>query len=322
MELISIARNPVPSGAVVGMFKGYDGEALRFARWDATVSPRRGTICCFTGRTEYIEKYFETISDLRRRGFCVAIFDWRGQGGSYRPIDDPYKGHIKDFSEYDRDLICFMKEVVLPDCPPPFGALAHSMGGNMVLRNITRPGSWFDRAVLLAPMIELHPALLGFAPILVRSYAQFACYAGFGQSYVHGGTPEGGAIGDFETNILTSDRERHQRNYMLEQAVGPLFLGSPTVAWLKAAMESMTIINHPDFIGKVNVPTLLFAAGQDVIVPSRAVEDYAARLKSGSGILLSEAKHEILQENDSIRSRFWAAFDAYFGIVPAETRVA
>ena len=28
-----------------------------------------------------------------------------------------------------------MKDIVLPDCPPPFIALAHSMGGNVLLRN-------------------------------------------------------------------------------------------------------------------------------------------------------------------------------------------
>ena len=61
MELVALPRNPVPSGATVGFFKGYDGTELRFARWDATRSPRRGTVCLFGGRTEFIEKYFEVI---------------------------------------------------------------------------------------------------------------------------------------------------------------------------------------------------------------------------------------------------------------------
>jgi lysophospholipase len=314
MHLVSIARNPAPSGATVGMFKGYDGELLRFARWNATVGPRRGTICIFTGRSEYIEKYFETVADLRRRGFAVAIFDWRGQGGSFRPIHDPRKGHIDDFSEFDRDITCFMREIVLPDCPPPYGAMAQSMGGHVLLRNLTKPGSWFDRAVLLAPMVELHPDMLHYPPNVVRLYAWLGKQLGFARSYVRGSGPEQSRIGPFETNILTSDRERHQRNYMLEQAAPQLLLGGPTIGWLDAAMRSIAMINHPDYFGKIKVPTLIFAAGMDVIVPSRAVEDYAARLKSGTGILLPSAKHEILQENDTIRTRFWAVFDAYFGL--------
>ena len=68
--LVALARNPVPSGAVVGMFEGYDGRPMRFARWEPTRTPHRGTVCCFTGRSEFIERYFETIADLRRRGFA------------------------------------------------------------------------------------------------------------------------------------------------------------------------------------------------------------------------------------------------------------
>ena len=88
MELFALARNPVPSGAVVGTFAGYDGKPLRFARFAATRGPRRGTVCLFTGFTEFIEKYFEMIADLRRRGFAVAAMDWRGQGGSWRAVTD------------------------------------------------------------------------------------------------------------------------------------------------------------------------------------------------------------------------------------------
>ena len=60
-----------------------DGVNLRFARW--TPPPgRKGTVVVLQGRTESIEKYFETVRDLRARGFAVATFDWRGQGLSDR----------------------------------------------------------------------------------------------------------------------------------------------------------------------------------------------------------------------------------------------
>ena len=107
-------------------------------------------MCVFGGRGEYIEKYFEVIADLRRRGYAVATLDWRGQGGSIRSLKNPRKGHINDFAEFDRDLVRFMRDVVLPDCPPPYVALAHSMGGAILLRNAIEPGSWFSRMVLVA----------------------------------------------------------------------------------------------------------------------------------------------------------------------------
>ena len=65
------------------------------------------------------------------------------------------------FSQYQIDLETFISEVVLPDCPPPVFALAHSMGATILLRAAFAGHRWFDRMVLLAPMI----ALPGHAPV-------------------------------------------------------------------------------------------------------------------------------------------------------------
>jgi len=84
MNLVSIPANPVPDAVVSGTIKTPDGVSLRFARWEPPPG-RKGTVCLFQGRSEFIEKYFETVRDLRARGFAVATLDWRGQGLSERP---------------------------------------------------------------------------------------------------------------------------------------------------------------------------------------------------------------------------------------------
>ena len=118
MQLIYIPANPAPEGATVGTVKTADGVVLRFARFDPPPG-RKGTLCVFPGRAEFIEKYFEVVRDARARGFAVAILDWRGQGLSDRALPNARKGHVYDFSEYDRDLEAFVKNIVLPDCPAP-----------------------------------------------------------------------------------------------------------------------------------------------------------------------------------------------------------
>ena len=133
MTLVSIPSNPVPEDVVSGTIKTPDGAELRFARW-APPAGRKGTVCVFTGRSEQIEKYFETVRDLRDRGFAVAMIDWRGQGHSSRRLRDPRKGYVRDFSDFEVDVETFVQQVVLPDCPPPYFALAHSMGGAVMLR--------------------------------------------------------------------------------------------------------------------------------------------------------------------------------------------
>src|SRR4051812_29253565 len=154
MTLISIPANPVPEDVVSGTLTTPDGVSLRYARW-APPPGRKGTICLFQGRAEFIEKYFETIRDLRARGFAVATLDWRGQGMSQRLLGNPRKGYVRDFSDYELDLDAFINDVVLPDCPPPVFALAHSMGATVLLRAAYKGHRWFDRSVLLAPLISL-----------------------------------------------------------------------------------------------------------------------------------------------------------------------
>ena len=314
MQLVSLARNPVPSGAHVGKLKGHDRVALRYARWAATRGPRRGTVCLFGGRGEFIEKYFEVIADLRRRGFAVVTMDWRGQGGSERLLANPRKGHVRDFSDYDNDLLRFMKDIVLPDCPPPFVALAHSMGGAILLRNAATPGSWFDRMVISAPMIAFHPGKVGYPHPVARAYSELACLAGMSTAFIRGGSDEPEGMDKFEGNPLTSDHERWSRTWSILKVAPELGIGSPTVSWLRAAYRSCATLQSPSFPPRVQVPVLLFAAGNDSIVSPEAIEDFGVGLKVGTQILLPGARHEIMQENDAVRQRFWAAFDSYLGI--------
>jgi lysophospholipase len=314
MELVALAKNPVPSGAKTGSFQGHDKLKLRYARWDATRGPRRGTVCLFQGRSECIEKYFEVVADLRRRGFVVATMDWRGQGGSDRLLANPFKGHVRSFAEYDQDLAHFMKEIVLPDCPPPFTAMAHSMGGHILLRNATLPGSWFQRMVLSAPMIDISPHELGAPRGVARFYSEVVTGLGLGSMYVRGGDDRPLELEPFEGNTLTSDRERYHRNRMIIEHAPALGIGSPTVAWLRAALRSISRLTAPDYPLRVEVPLLLFAAGMDRIVSTSAIEEFALRLKVGTHVLIPQARHEILQETDELRKHFWAAFDAYMGV--------
>ncbi len=318
MQLVSIARNPVPTGAITGQLVAADGIRLRTARWPATRGPRRGTVVIAPGRGEFIEKYFEVVAELRRRGFAVAVMDWRGQGGSDRLLDHPRKGHIGDFSEYDLDLRQFMKEIVLPDCPPPYTGLGHSMGGAILMRNAIRAGSWFDRIVVTAPMIAFSSDKMGYPASLVRLYAE-AAGLGFARSFIPGGHEIMPDQMRFEDNQLTSDRERWQRMTGVLEVAPDLAIGSPTVGWLRAALRAMAELQEPDCPKRVQVPLLVFAAGADKIVDSRAAEDFAVQLKVGGLVRLPGSQHEILHENDPLRMRFWAAFDAYMGV---ESRAA
>lgn len=307
--LISTARNPIPGGAQAGHFMASDGTYLRFALWGPTGLNKLGTVCILMGRAEFIEKYFEVVSDLRRRGFAVAIMDHRGQGGSTRPLANPRKGHVDDFAQYDADLEQFMAEIVLPDCPAPYYALAHSMGGNILLRATRSRMCWFDRIILTAPLIALNDDHTSI-PMPAR-IAEILTLCGLGTLFVPGGAGEAQDLERFEGNVLTSDPQRYARTQEVLRAAPELGLGPPTIGWYHAACQSMALLNSPEFPTSVKVPALIVASGNDALVPLRKVEEFAARLRLGAHVLIPGARHEILQERNALREQFWAAFDAY-----------
>ena len=84
LELFATAETSAPNGGVVGSVASSGGVIIRFAPWRQTTRRCRGTVCVVQGRSEFIEKYYEVITNLRQRGFAVLAFDWRGQGGSDR----------------------------------------------------------------------------------------------------------------------------------------------------------------------------------------------------------------------------------------------
>jgi len=287
MDLVDIPENPVPSGVVSGMIEASDGVQVRYARWRPTARKSAGTVCVFTGRSEFIEKYFEVVSDLRRRGFTVAVLDWRGQGGSERALRNRRKGHVDAFEQFDRDLSAFMEQVVVPDCPPPFFALGHSMGGNILLRNAVRAPSWFDRQVLSAPMLQL--ARPGRRGPMVFGIAEALCLMGFADAFVPGGGATAAGTAPFPRNTLTSDAVRYRRSNRIVEVAPALGLGAPTISWLRAAADAMAEVMDPDFPPRVHVPTLMVAAGGDQVVSSRAIETLAFRMKTGSHIVIPGA---------------------------------
>jgi lysophospholipase len=309
MDLFNLPSNPVPDGAICDQITTSDGLRLRYARWPAPAADCRGTVCIFHGRAEFIEKYFETIVELRQRGFAVVTLDWRGQGGSDRLLADRRKGHVRRFSEYDIDLECLLKQVVFPDCPAPYYALAHSTGANVLLNAAPRLRSRFDRVVVVAPMIRLSGLPLPHR--LAGRLSRLFCLLGMGAFYLPGGDREPYSDRPFEDNWLTGDRRRYQRLQDICAAAPQLPIGAPTIGWFSAACRAMDRLLTYEYTMRAGAPVLMMVGARDRIVSRRAIEELSGRVKTAAHIVLPRARHEILFERDDVRELFWAAFDAY-----------
>lgn len=308
-SLVNIASNPLPEGARVGYFKTADNVQLRFAFWPKSAGKQRGTICLVQGRTEFIEKYFETIADFRKRGFAVATFDWRGQGGSDRLIGNPRLGHVDKFEDYWTDLKSFHGHILLPECPPPYYLVGHSMGGLVSLFAAAKDRLMFDRVFLSAPMVALDRQPLSMAG-MARA-AEALSFIGLGRMPVSRKADRPASETSFLDNPLTGDMLRYLRMVDVVKARPDLEIGAPTVRWVAAAMAAMAAAGSDSFPGRIKIPLLMLAAARDTVVSTNATEQLGLQLRTGRHLVIAGARHELFMETDTIRGQVFAAFDAF-----------
>lgn len=287
---------------------GTPGARLRAARF--VVENPRAVCVLLSGQTEFIEKYFEVIDDLMRRGFSVVTMDWRGQGGSERLATNPRKAHIDDFAQYDEDLDALMREVVLPmsGVKRPI-ALAHSMGGHILLRRLHDHADEFGAVALCAPMIGIQPR--GVPWWVVAALARLLNLSAPSKDFVWGMAKRDQLKLPFAAQIVTSDRARYQRTHDRLAAHPDLRVNGPTWGWLAAALNAIMILQGPGYAEAITTPTLLLAASKDHVCDSDALYAFAARLPQATCLTIDGAEHEILMERDIYRDQLWRAFDAF-----------
>jgi lysophospholipase len=292
-----------------------DKRHLRAGVWELAPDVRKRAICVvLNGHTEFIEKYEEVAGELKTRGFQVVSLDWRGQGASERRSYGNRAGHIGSFDEYDADLAALLLQAVEPiqrslPAPVPVIALAHSMGAHILLRFLHEHKRRFAAAVLLAPMLEVHTGK--YSPAQTQLITMLFNLRKPSTRMVFGIEERDPLDLKFEDNAVTSDRARFERTQTLIKAQPFLRIFGPTFGWLGAALSSMRRMKRPSFAQEIATPLLVVAAGKDRVVHVQPIRDFVKHLAEARYVEIEDSEHEILMENDSIRTRFWTAFDAF-----------
>ena len=292
---------PIPAGGVAEWYVGAGGVRLRAALFPAVGAPR-GTVVVSPGRTEPIEKYFETAETLTARGFAVLVHDWRGQGLSHRLLPDRLLGHARGSTDFLADFSTLLKAFETR-LPRPWIALGHSMGGCLTLLALAAGAPGFSAAILSAPMLGVST---GAVPVgVARVIAVVLTAIGLGGSPV----VRSPADQSFETNILTHDRARWER-YEAQIAAWPdLALGDPTWGWLDFALSAARTLQAGPGVPRIDIPVTVVIAGDERLVDNADARRVAGRLKDGRLVEIPGAYHELLQETDDVRAAFWGEFD-------------
>ena len=303
--LYATADNPVPENHFAGFLEARGGVKIRYAVFRSKEREAKGTVVLLQGRSECIEKYYETINDLTARGLWVATFDWRGQGGSDRLIAGNRAGHVARFSDYEADLSLFLEKIVLPDARLPFFIVAHSTGALVALSQAPDLENRIERMVLAAPFIALDGQSMSQRKITI--IARLASWFGLGKRTFRKGDP---AL-DFPHNVVTSDARRFARNTAIYGEHPELSVSWPTARWLNQALATMAKVTHQDHLTRIRIPTLLLCPTADTLVPRKAVGDLARIFRAARLIEIDGARHELFQEADRFRAQALAAIEAF-----------
>lgn len=283
-----------PDGGSAHWLRTSDGLRLRAALWPGGT---RGTVLIFPGRTEFIEKYGRSASDLAERGFTSACIDWRGQGLADRLAPDPSLGHVDRFESYRQDVAALRDWLLAQGAPLPWFLLGHSMGGAIGLAAL-HDGLPVAGAAFTGPMwgIRITPVLRPLARLL-------ACASwplGFARTYTPGSGRENYALANgFEGNMLTSDRGMY--DYMVRQmrTHPEMTIGGLSFGWLSAALcEVRRLARLP----APPCPVLVWLGADEQIVDKAAVTRMVARWPRARLEELPGARHEILMETAAIRA--------------------
>jgi lysophospholipase len=287
-------------------FQICNGVKIRFALW-APPKATRGRVLLLQGRAEFLEKYLETVNDLLARGFEVMSLDWRGQGGSARILEDPFKGHILEFNQYLMDVQALCSNWLSSSGAPCY-LLAHSMGAHIGLRLLANHPSWFKAAFFCSPMWDLITE--PYTRWQARWLAKIACLARMAESYGPDQDAYRFSALEFNGNVLSSDPMRFERNQKILRSQPELEIGGVTFGWLNASFESIQRTHSRGYAEKVQTPMTVCVAEQDQVVDNWATRQLTARLANAKLRQLAGGRHELLQEQAPIREKLWLLFDS------------
>ena len=283
-----------------------DNIKLRLTLWHG-LDASRGTVFLFPGRGEYAEKYTVLADWLNARNYTALCIDWRGQGLSDRLLDDPQKGYIGSYADYQTDLDAMLEAADEMRLPKPWFILGHSMGACIALRRLTRTHP-FTASAFGAPMWQMA------APFWKRCLAPVAARLVQGTTFAQGYMPNQGPhpyalTHPFIDNELTSSASAWADMLQAWAHCPQLTIAGATIQWVAAGeIETRALQKLPS----PDLPCYVGIGGNERIINPRAIHARMARWPKGRLEVIPGGEHELMFERSVIRARFLAGVGGLF----------
>jgi len=284
----------------------YNLQALRFHPYSNDASKKipyklikRGhqdLLVILPGKGEPLERYAETLFDLKELARDILIVQFRGQGYSSRSLSDPEKTHIRKFNYVVDDLNSLFEYLDIKNKYRRISLAAHSMGAHHGIRyQLAYP--LFDQLLLNAPLI----GLLDEEETDKNYYLTLMLIGvGMANSYVPG--KGGWRDWSFEENDVSQSMIRYRNFRRIDLDNPTVRLGSVTVRWAYEAIKSEKLLF--DESPRLLAPITIFQAGKELIVSNQKQQMLCDQLPNCELIRVEDSMHNFLQEKDEYRNQY------------------
>ena len=294
-----------PDNWAWGYVRVGDDLVQRYGVSAPAVGPR-ATVLILTGYGEPAEAWFETIQRLNSDGYTVWVLERQGQGGSERATPWRDLGHVDSFDPDAAAVRAMVKVVIRPNGETPLVVLGHSEGALVALRAV-QTGLAVDGLILSSPALELAH--------LPRSLEETARMTDWARRLKLGWLKAPGEPGwrregpDDHAAGQTSDRQRGAVRKAWMLANPDLRMGSPSLGWLAAFLETSRRVQGDT--GRVRAPVLMLTAGQDGVVGSAPQTRVCKAMADCHEIRLPAGRHALHLEADAVRDPWLAQVEGF-----------
>ncbi|WP_413287954.1 alpha/beta fold hydrolase [Bdellovibrio sp. HCB337] len=293
-----------------GRYESISGQrGLSLASFTLEGTGDKGDVLLIPGQGEFIPKYYELAYDLVQRGYSmIYILDHRGQGASERLLpQSPEKGSVESFSDYAKDLGNYIQSIRSKRQGQKLFLVAHSMGAGVSA--LTLREGMVDAVVFSAPMLGVRAPVVYDTRYLMPLLLTLCKTEKMCNNFAPG-KEEFNLYLDFDKNVLTHSKARWSLHQSMLQENPSIGIQGPTNRWVLQATKAVKRIAK--IAPPKDIPMLLFQAGEDEVVLPKQQTQYCAKAKSCQLIKVPGARHEILQETDSLRTKVIDRIDRFF----------
>ncbi|WP_273756079.1 serine aminopeptidase domain-containing protein [Bartonella sp. MM73XJBT] len=287
--------NSTPPNIYHSYLKIATNRKIRFALTYPEREKSKGTVVILESYANTLEEYFLLMNELSKRDFHTAIFDWFGREKSPLNTRKQKRHHYFDINNDINDLDKFLKQIVYPNCPPPYYMLTYGIGGLIALSGLDLLNPQFNKMLCISPL---------FAPLgnktngFQHKLTQFLSDIGLGFLPAKGGK---------------KFKQTKQKNRQLGHAHKKPFpsINPPTSQWMASVLNAIDSMKKNILHEHLKIPILFILANQNNITNNIEVRQLCQQTRLTDSITITGAELDTIMYEENYKKQFWAAFDTF-----------